>query len=620
MSIVDSVKKALGMDDTPDVHQTDDERALVSRVEDAIRASYTAKQQAGWITRAIERDKFMRGEHWTSKREDRPYPVYRLCEAVVGTLEPFLCEGEISATLTIKGQDDDELEEALTQIAVGVMEEGKLSDLRRETEPERLVQDHCYIQVEFDANAYKPPQGKVVFSMLPGANAFPDPDAGFDIQAGEFFGMEFWRSLRYIKRNYPERGKHVKAEARESARTDVFAREKGQPDPSGHANLTVMYFKDPKGLRKVVVANGILLFDSYKEMTKKREMYPAAFEGRDPDDLSWYRHGLFPVEYLADRRVPKSVYATSTVDMVIPVNKEINRVKQAILENLVIAGYGTTVFNPKLTGLTREMLERIQAKAGQVLPVNDMNGIRRDAIPYVPESHFKYLETLKQEAQFLAGMLDVLRGAMPASGTPAQAIERLYQSASAVAMLKRADSQRAYAAALVQGVWLALEHYTEERMFPSVRKDAGTKQVAIRPADILAQLKELPMMDVSVQMGVGSPVNREYMRERINNLWQMVDPATRQPIIDADMVLEANRDIPGMEELIQRRKLEMEGQANADVDQFLASLPDAQRMALAGRPVTEIRAMMQGQMGGSAQMQGQPMMNEQPQVAAMGGQ
>lgn len=443
------------------------------------------------------------------------------------------------------------------------------------------------------------------FGVLP-TNIFIDPrvkatEEGAIEQAG-FVIYPVRRSLHYIRNTYPEKGHLVTADTYASYvstltqdedsdlyidDTEVLLMEywyKGDPiapefppNPDGPAE------PQPGWVHKAVIAGGVLV----EHRTYVYPWYPFVMEWIYPSDESIYGY-------------------SDGYDILLP-QLVINKLNELGVEGAKIASQGNWLVEE---GNIRNkgQFQKYAGIGGSLLPVVDINRVRREDGGNVPSSLFAHYRQQMSALETVCGRPDTQQGRTPRNIQAASAIALLLQQ-SGGRIRQRSRALSSFVEQICRkAVDLVGMNYTEERLIRIVGDNNEIRWEPVSNADFIKtktwidpltgqqHMEEyIPEFDVVVSAGTETPTSRAYYGEMAIQLFQ-------QGVIDDEALLDTIQFPQWREILARKRMVEqqmmmaqqgMMPPQEAPMEQGNEMPPDAEMAQLA-----QMIAQMQGQGGG----------------------
>ena len=480
---------------------------------------------------------YYKANQWKYKKVDpqRVKPVVNYIFTTIESMMPYLTSNVPDPVVLPVQPDDEEVARDLTKIVKIILEKNKIRDVLQLAERARLKFGTAIWKVYFDPTKLNG-LGDIAFEVVDPVNFFIDPNEVNHIQNADFCGTAVRRSLEYIKRRYPDRAAHIVPDAHYTDLA-IYGDEEDLDPRNTQATLIEYWTKDPeKGLVRIVVAGETLL--RYDE--------------------NFYMHGKYPFIRSINYPVQKSFWGMGEIEQLENLQDILNKTLQIVIENIALAN-GQFLIDKTTSGIEdiRAVANQLW-KPGLVIPVNDINSVKKLDGVVAPAWVINLIQLIKKEIEMVSGVSPLYLGQAPGSVTAASGILALQEQATARIRLKLQEQGRLMEELVQFIIAYAVEFYTEDRYFRYL--DENRQPVWIQMSrDDLAKTDEngnllIPEFDVQVAVGFDAPMSRAYIEQQAMQLYQM-------GIIDAVEVLKT-MNFPNKEEIINRleQKAELAGQ------------------------------------------------------------
>lgn len=333
----------------------------------------------------------------------------------------------------------------------------------------------------------------------------------------EWFQRDYVKSLRWIVRNFPERGKMVKAEEIYPDRY-FQQRQKNMIGIIGsnwaeqlfqtpiardlsERSIVVEHFekptrKHPDG-RLIIIANQVILYD-----------------GPNP-----YRHRKFPIVMWREIDVPGRPWGQSRSELGNQLIMIINRVLSSMVET------ANWVSNPKVL---IPMLCQIQQDAfnhgpGEKVFYNAVDGAKPEPFQpgQIPQSQIELLGHILRQYEDTMGFHEVSRGAVPQEQPRSGRIVSLLQNADETMLAPVSDSlQDALTEAARMILSNTAQFCTESRIARITGRSDAPKVFKFQGRDLIGPDPLAEYFDVKIKAGVALPRDRSSIVDEAERLMQ----------------------------------------------------------------------------------------------------
>jgi hypothetical protein len=222
------------------------------------------------------------------------------------------------------------------------------------------------------------------------------------------------RSVTYIKDNY---GVEVSAESNLTA-SNIFDMQLKDLNTIGaikynkqeDSAIVKEYWELPTSEypngRRITIANGVLLFESEDI-------------GFGPDDKTERELPYFPCGAID---IPGRFWTQSVIELLIPLQREINRTRSKIIENINLMAH------PPWISQEGALSNEIEGGAGEVIEYKlGFAPPHMEQMPSMSADVYKSLEMMDEDLEYLSGMHEFGLGRLPAGVRSAQAIAFLQE-------------------------------------------------------------------------------------------------------------------------------------------------------------------------------------------------
>lgn len=261
------------------------------------------------------------------------------------------------------------------------------------------------------------------------------------------------------------------------------------------------------GYHLCTIASGVVL----QHATYCAPRYPFAVDYMYPSDESAYGYG-------------------DGYDMLMP-QLVINKLNEMAIEGHSVSTVGNWLVKE---GALRNpsQFQKYANTGGTMLPVSDLNDIRRELGGGVPSSLFAHYGQEQRAMETVSGRVDISQGRSPRGIRAASAISLLLQQAAG----RVRQRSRAVSSVVEQVVLLILDYidqyYMDERLirlmgpdgkvtWKTYKRDEVVREITRNPADGESYVERyIPDMDVLVTVGAETPTSKAYFSELAFELFQ----------------------------------------------------------------------------------------------------
>ena len=441
-------------EETQVTYQDTDPLAL--EVEDQYYAAYVEKQSAGLHDEWAKYEEYYHNRQVTSSRNNpgsstnvvRPNVESMVSDLTMEPLEVFL-----------KGwnRTDHSRAPLAQRVLEWVWEKNRMVPKRDVHERTRVKLGTAIWKVYFDGQG-KGVQGMPMIENVNPANFFPDPKvkSSEQLYLADFIIHAVVRPVKYIKRVYGDTAEMVRAAPDPAYDPEIFQDKTIYDKIAGDKALVLERWTieggsddDPR-LRKVVVTEGIVLYDSDEDENREGEGYYP---------LKKYPFVVVPM-------IPREgmLWGGSMVETLIPTQDVVNELDDHIRINTRLMGNIQKVISIS-SGINPK---RWTNEAGINIPARDIDGWRIvQPNPLPPHIMQRRQEARDIEAPNIASRPDVVEGRRPGSLRAASAILSLQEVGMKQAMHLKTLSEQALSDVFSIILDYVSEYWTSEQEIDS---------------------------------------------------------------------------------------------------------------------------------------------------------
>lgn len=368
-------------------------KEVISRFE----AAYGAKESLGLYSDWVTYEKYMRSEQNPKVKIDDPGSVTNIIFPVIASQVADLVDEPMEIMVT-GWEPSDEV------FATDVQRMLEWIEFRN-----RMffkIDKFAWRWLKFGTSGWKmyydPNTQMILIEPMSPATAFPDPKVKdvWQIQEGDFFAHAMDIPINYLRRTYGSAAMQIEPQTASSHPTAVMPGETAediQQVIANKAQTIECWSKDTNNmLRRVVVANGVKLYDSKRDARLK--------------DQSVYDHGKYPFALVPCYPVDGQLWGMGDVQLLKPVQDLVNDLDDQIRRNARLMGN-----IQKMIGISSGINPKMWTnKSGiNVIGRSVQKGIDWDIIqpPAMPQYIVNRMQEGKQyDAQVISGRPDVVEG------------------------------------------------------------------------------------------------------------------------------------------------------------------------------------------------------------------
>ena len=331
-----------------------------------------------------------------------------------------------------------------------IWDKNKMLPKRYKWESQRLKFGTGIWKVYFDGQG-KGIQGMPIIEPVDPANFFPDPKVKSheNLHMADYMIHAVSRPRRYIKRVYGPDAQDITPNMTPSKNPDIYEGQATAFDSIAGDQALVLErwtLEDDGTLRKVVVADDQVLYDSDEDEQRQEEGY--------------YKINKYPFVMAPCYPLEGRVWGMGDIELLKPVQDLINDLDDQIRRNARLLGNIQKVIAVS-SGINPNQWTN---EAGLNIPARDIDGFRIIQPPEVPAYIQNRRDTARdRETQMISGRTDVVEGRRPGSLRAASAIMALQEAGMKRVVLKKLMSQQALSEVFTLVIDYITEYWTSEQ-------------------------------------------------------------------------------------------------------------------------------------------------------------
>lgn len=412
---------------------------------------------------------------------------------------------------------------------------------------------------------------------------FPDPRIKdfIHLQKGAAHIVKTVQPLEYFKERWPKQGPKVK-EDNDSSDVEIFSQDDYSLDgfnadrtyyggtEQKTAGLIEYWYK---GKPKMMTDADKQLFQELADQKLSEGKDPSEYLAKARGTMSGihclyistsgvflehkayvYDHGQYP--FVARTLFPDedNVWGKGYMRDMMPPQIMLNKFAEIAVETMAKQGGSAVMYEETAIDAKQEKKWRNnRGLPAAMLPVTDINKVKEMQGVNVPQTVFNMMEYYKEMLQKIPGQFDSANGQANPNITSGEQAKALINASSGRLALAAETIQDALEEVFTQYIELMAQFYTIERIGRVTGKQvamsrdrlishAPTEYEVTDPTsgELVSQpvMEEyMPKFDISVNISVERPKDREYAIQTAFNLFNMIDPSTQMPMIDTQAVI-----------------------------------------------------------------------------------
>ncbi|WP_099518517.1 hypothetical protein [Paenibacillus sp. BIHB 4019] len=594
-AIIDKAKEKFagifGASDTAEKEpiNTPEQQKLVGMAVNDYQYFKSERQRHEPIWRQEQR--FYRGDHWFGLRPEevtkrRPNSVDNIAWSQVESITAKLCSWMPYPEFEPQEQNDEQKAQELTtfmphELKCIRFQQKHIRAVRRMVIHGPLIYKTPYDPtIEGGSGMYRYIGQNDIIPVDLGT-FFPDPRIRdfIDMQKGAAHMFHFRKTMEYFKQRWPKQGRKVQPDQdqddvyiydQDEYSTRNFNADRTAGDGTSDIQTAGLIEYWYRGKPKLMTKEDK---DMFTEMAQDRLM-----EGKDPAEAiaksegkmngihclyitsggvflehkSYvYDHGCFPI--VARTLFPDEDNPWGKGYMRDMIKPQIMLNKFAELSVETMAKQGTSGVMYETGAIQRpEKFRQQRAESGYMIEVEDLNRIKEMQGVNVPNTIFNLLEYYKEMLQKIPGQFDSANGQANANVKSGEQAKALISAANNRLIVATELIEDALSEVFEQYIYNMAQFYTTERIARVTGKSvkfSRDSMISTMPAEasiqnaetgeestIQVQEEYVPKFDINVKIGVEKPTDREYYIQTAFNLFNMINPMTGLPMIDAKAV------------------------------------------------------------------------------------
>ena len=224
--------------------------------------------------------------------------------------------------------------------------------------------------------------------------------------------------------------------------------------------------------------DGVILNDTKKKLNEHKEK--KAKEGKE-DNLKLFPNAQYPYFLTPDMYRENTVWGKASAELVLPISDQIDEIDDNVLRNMRITGNPISVVSNN-SGID---VDKMTNEPGQVIPTNDINGIRWLEPPSIPTYVLnKRNELMNNDRQIVTRFTDQAIGKAQSGVNTATESAALQNSGNAMIEHKKGLLQETLSDVFEYAIELALLNWDTTMIFRITGKDGENDFVEFNPDDL----------------------------------------------------------------------------------------------------------------------------------------
>jgi hypothetical protein len=428
-----------------DYTPTEEEKKVLKLVNKLFERA--KKHRARYDGKWLDFYKMFRGKQWKEQRPSfRHTEVINMVFRAIQSEVPIMTDTRPKIEFLPQEPQDRELSQILNEICDSDWQTNNWLDVLTEN----IYDSHFYgaslgsVELDPESDSALP---KIRFQSEDVFHCYPDPNARDVNKRSRFFIHAEPTDLEQIRREYPEKGKHVKADLLDIATSD-------------RTELGEVRFKSPTDNKTIVEGQSgydlgeqdkclkittWLIDDDYDEEEKQTQQLDGSYtsefvqkakypKGRKictaggvvlHDGPNPYDDGLFPCARLLNYILPREFWGISEVEQLESPQRIFNKLVSFALDVLTLMGNPVWIVSND-SGIDTDNLTN---RPGLVIEPNPNSTVRREEGVQLQPYVLQLIDRMEQWFNKTSGDQDISSGVKPEGITAASAIQSLQEAA-----------------------------------------------------------------------------------------------------------------------------------------------------------------------------------------------
>lgn len=423
------------------------------------RRAYEDKQRLGLMKKWEDTEKYWEGE-FEYDDEDDPAPNTNITNSNVEGKTALLCDQNISIQVDPREPGDRPFCNMARTLANFIKERNKMYRKIEVHERRRELTGTGIFKVVWDFNKLKG-KGLPVIQPIHPSRLFVDPAITdvYDLQEAQYIIEPKNKSIYSAIVEYGEELADCIIPNLDPVQNIL---QENDEDQYVHLSVWTRY-KDKNGERKLrlveMSGDGVILRDTKKKLKEYKEKQK---ESEEKEELKLFPNDQFPYFLTPDMHRENTIWGKASAELILPVSDQVDELDDSLLRNARLTGNPMGVISNS-SGIDPS---KVTNAPGQMIPTNDINGIKWLQPPTVPQYMLnRRTELMNNDRQVVTRFTDQMIGKQQSGVDTATESLALQNSGNSMIAHKKGLLQETLSEVFEYALELALLNWNTTMLF-----------------------------------------------------------------------------------------------------------------------------------------------------------
>lgn len=423
------------------------------------RRAYEDKQRLGLMKKWEDTEKYWEGE-FEYDDEDDPAPNTNITNSNVEGKTALLCDQNISIQVDPREPGDRPFCSMARTLANFIKERNKMYRKIEVHERRRELTGTGIFKVVWDFDKLKG-KGLPVIQPIHPSRLFVDPAITdvYDLQEAQYIIEPKNKSIYSAIVEYGEELADCIIPNLDPVQNIL---QENDEDQYVHLSVWTRY-KDKNGERKLrlveMSGDGVILRDTKKKLNEYKEKQK---EAEEKEELKLFPNDQFPYFLTPDMHRENTIWGKASAELILPVSDQVDELDDSLLRNARLTGNPMGVISNS-SGIDPS---KVTNAPGQMIPTNDVNGIKWLQPPTVPQYMLnRRTELMNNDRQVVSRFTDQMIGKQQSGVDTATESLALQNSGNSMIAHKKGLLQETLSEVFEYALELALLNWNTTMLF-----------------------------------------------------------------------------------------------------------------------------------------------------------
>lgn len=505
------------------------------------RRAYEDKQRLNLMKKWEDTEKYWEGE-FEYDDEDDPAPNTNITNSNVEGKTALLCDQNISIQVDPREPGDRPFCNMARTLANFIKERNKMYRKIEVHERRRELTGTGIFKVVWDFDKLKG-KGLPVIQPIHPSRLFVDPAITdvYDLQEAQYIIEAKNKSIYSATVEYGEELADCII-----PNLDPVSSILQENDEDQYVHLSVWTrYKDKNGERKLrlveMSGDGVILRDTKKKLKEYKEKQK---EAEEKEELKLFPNDQFPYFLTPDMHRENTIWGKASAELILPVSDQIDEFDDSLLRNARLTGNPMGIISNS-SGIDPS---KVTNAPGQMIPTNDVNGIKWLQPPVIPQYMLnRRTELMNNDRQVVTRFTDQMIGKQQSGVDTATESLALQNSGNSMIAHKKGLLQETLSEVFEYALELALLNWNTTMLF-RITGDNGEDDFEEFNPDKLNNIPVLIEADTDYRNTYKKEWQKRNPNEQIEKLdpneykYMQVDDETRK--IEYDLTVSVGAGLP----------------------------------------------------------------------------